>query len=219
VSCPRPSYGELTAVLLTGLGHVALELLGARAGPRAGALRRPEQAYNAIASVLWCGYVLWRALGSPGMLRAWGFRTDNFARALKPTALFAGVAAFPLLLYGTWRARLPLPPTFYLLLLLYPLWGLAQQFALQALITKNLRAAVPALPLRAPAAALLFSAAHFPNYPLMILTFGAGLGFTWLHEKHRNLWAVGLAHGLLGALAYYLVLGQDPGADILELIP
>jgi membrane protease YdiL (CAAX protease family) len=50
---------------------------------------------------------------------------------------------------------------------------------------------------------------------LMALTFIAGLAFTWIFEKHRNLWAIGIVHGILGSVAYYLVIGQDPGAEIL----
>jgi len=42
------------------------------------------------------------------------------------------------------------------------------------------------------------------------------LFFTPIYRRFPNLWAVGLAHGLLGALAFYLVLGEDPGADILQ---
>jgi len=110
-----------------------------------------------------------------------------------------------------------LPVTFWLVVLLYPVWGLGQQFALQALITRNLRAYVPRLWPRIMAASAIFSAAHFPNYPLMALTLIAGLAFCWIYEKHNNLWAIGIVHGFLGALAYYLVLGNDPGAEIMRL--
>jgi membrane protease YdiL (CAAX protease family) len=67
------------------------------------------------------------------------------------------------------------------------------------------------------AAATLFALAHTPNGPLMALTFLAGLGMTWVFERRRNLWAIGIVHGILGALAYYLVLGHDPGAELLNL--
>ena len=52
----------------------------------------------------------------------------------------------------------------------------------------------------------------------MALTLVAGLAFTWIYETYGNLWAVGIVHGLLGALAYYAVLGQNPGAELLGIL-
>jgi membrane protease YdiL (CAAX protease family) len=52
----------------------------------------------------------------------------------------------------------------------------------------------------------------------MVLTFVAGLVFTWIYERHNNLWAIGIVHGILGAVAYYVVLGHDPGAEIIGLL-
>jgi membrane protease YdiL (CAAX protease family) len=111
-----------------------------------------------------------------------------------------------------------MPATFWLLLILYPVWGLAQQFGLQALVTRNLGAVVNRRAWRVAGAAVLFSLAHFPTWELMILVFPAGVVFTWIFDKYRNLWAIGLAHGLLGASAYYFVLGKDPGMEILRLM-
>ena len=206
---------ELLMVLLTGAGHVALELSADGLTGAADTLNRPQHLYNLAAVALWGGYLCWRACARRGTLREWGFRRDGFTSSLKAGLLFAAVGAVPLLLYGLWQGRLPLPASFWLLLAVYPLWGLAQQFALQALITRNLRTLVPRPAFRATAAAALFSASHFPNTWLMALTLIAGVVFTLIYEKHRNLWAVGICHGILGALAYYLVLGQDPGADLL----
>ncbi|MBN1673527.1 MAG: CPBP family intramembrane metalloprotease [Kiritimatiellae bacterium] len=212
------STAELIAVFLTGVGHVTLELVSGLFGVGRGVLARPQQVYNLAAVLLWAVYLVWRVARTRGVLVDWGFRRDSLGAALAPTAAFALVAAVPVLVYGALRHRLPLPVTFWLVFALYPLWGLAQQFALQVLITRNLRGVVPRLPFRVLAASALFSASHFPNYPLMALTFLAGLGFTWLYERHRNLWAVGLAHGILGALAYYLVLGEDPGSEMLGML-
>jgi hypothetical protein len=120
--------------------------------------------------------------------------------------------------YGGRAGHAPAGFTFWLVLLVYPVWGLAQQFALQALITRNLRPLVRPLPVRVSAASALFAAAHFPNLPLMGLVLIAGLVLTTVYEKSRNLWALGLVHGVLGAAAYYFVLGQDPGAAILRCL-
>ena len=212
---PRPSMLELTLVFLTGLGHVVLELSNDGMKGAADSIGRPQHIYNLSAGVVWTLYLIWRGFKVPGMRQAWGFRREGFKASLKPGIIFGVIALVPLLLYGHMHGRLPLPASFWLVLGLYPLYGIAQQFALQALITRNLRDCVPRLPLRVLTASILFSLAHFPTWWLMALTFIAGLAFTWIFEKHRNLWAIGIIHGILGSVAYYLVIGQDPGAEIL----
>ncbi|MCF7855325.1 MAG: CPBP family intramembrane metalloprotease, partial [Candidatus Pacebacteria bacterium] len=165
----------------------------------------------------WGAYVVWRGFRNPDLRRVWGVRQDHFLPALKHSLLFAIPATLVLVMYGGARGRFPIPLTFWLVLVLYPLWGIAQQFALQALVTKNLRAVTRAPLARALCVAILFSLAHFPNAWLMVLVFPAGLVFTLIFERYPNIWAIGLVHGLLGSLAYYLVLGKDPGAELLGM--
>ncbi len=210
----KPSYLELCMVILTGAVHIFLELISNSQEQLGG----PESVFNIIAVIGWSIYVLWRAISVPGMARAWGWRRDNFPDAMKLGAIFAAPAVVVLLIIGWLLNHLPIPSTFWLVLFLYPVWGIAQQFALQALITKNLRELVKPPWLRALAAATLFSVSHFPNYILMALTFPAGFIFTFIYEKKPNIWAIGIVHGLLGALAFYLILGEDPGALILNMI-
>lgn len=214
----RPNLVELVLAILTGAGHVALELSTQGMQGAAESLDRPQHFYNLAAGVVWGGYLFWRLLRTRGMAAAWGFRREGFARALRASLLFAAVALMPLLGFGHVCGRLPLPTTFWLVIAIYPLYGLAQQFVLQSLVTRNLRNLMPTLSLRVLAASTLFALAHFPNNILVGLTFAAGLAFTWIFEKYRNLWAVGMVHGILGAMAYYVVLGQDPGADLLRLL-
>ena len=96
------------------------------------------------------------------------------------------------------------------------MWGTAQQFGLQNLVAKNLSGLLPNRLALALVSALLFGAAHCPRGPLMLLAFSAGLFFTLIYRRFPNLWAVGIAHGILGALAFYIVLGEDPGARVLQ---
>jgi uncharacterized protein len=210
-----PSRIELVLLALTGVGHVALEVASQGLKGAADSLNQPQHWYNLAACAAWGSYLVWRAIKTPAILKAWGFRRDGFAASLKVSTALAALALVPLLLYGRMMGRLPLPSTFWVVLALYPLWGLAQQFALQGLITRNLRELVPQLAWRVPVASVIFSASHFPNYQLMVLTFIAGLVFTWVYEKYGNLWAIGLVHGVLGAVAYYLVLGLDPGSELI----
>jgi len=194
---------------------VAVELCSDGLKGAAASLDRPQHWFNVSAAGGWLGYVLWRWIRSREAARAWGFRIDGFARSLVEATLFAVPAVVLVLAFGHRQGRLPLPPSFWLVACLYPVWGLAQQFALQALLTRNLRRVVPRRGFRAVAAATLFSAAHFPNTILMALNLVAGVALAWIYERHRNLWSLGIIHGFLGALAYYLVLGQDPGASLI----
>lgn len=213
-----PCYPELVLVVLTGVGHVVLELAADGMRGVAETLDRPQHFYNIGVTVLWGCYLVWRLFKTPGTAGAWGFQKAGFLRSLRACAIFAIAAMLPLLVYGSRNSRLPVPATFWFLVVIYPVWGIAQQFVLQALITRNLRQLIVKLPFRVLSASALFSGAHFPNYRLMALTFAAGLVFTWIYEKHGNIWAIGIVHGILGALAYYVVLEQDLGAELIGLI-
>jgi len=213
----RSSSGELLGVILFGSVHVILEIFSDGLEGSGGSIARPQHIFNVLAFIIWGLYLLWRFVTVKGMAAAWGFRREGFIPAIKAGGIFAILAMIPLLVYGVINSRFPLPATFWLVMILYPVWGLGQQFALQALITRNLRDAVPRLWPRLMAASVLFSASHFPNYWLMGLTLVAGIAFSWNYERYRNIWAVGIVHGILGAAAYYIVLGHDPGGELMEL--
>ncbi|WP_234408349.1 CPBP family glutamic-type intramembrane protease [Marinilabilia salmonicolor] len=55
----------------------------------------------------------------------------------------------------------------------------------------------------------LFAMAHYPSWPLMVFTFVMEIVFIMAWFKWRNLWALGLLHGWLGALFLYLVLERN----------
>jgi membrane protease YdiL (CAAX protease family) len=189
------------------------------AGGNTGHLDGPQHVYNLAAAVGWGIYLPARAIRTPSVPAAWGFRRSGvgLCSALCLPVLAIGVCL--LLACGMATGRLPLPRTFWSALVLYPVWGLAQQFALQALITRNLRPILPVRWWRAAAAAGLFSLAHFPRFALMGLTFPLGIVLALIYERTRNLWPLGVTHGVLGSMAYYLVLGQDLGAELIRIAP
>jgi membrane protease YdiL (CAAX protease family) len=80
----------------------------------------------------------------------------------------------------------------------YALWALMQQFILQIyVLLRLLRLGMN----RAPAvtlAAILFAAAHTPNPVLIALTLLWGAISCLLFLRHRNLYTLALAHGILG---------------------
>ncbi|MFQ5747893.1 MAG: type II CAAX prenyl endopeptidase Rce1 family protein [Planctomycetota bacterium] len=97
-----------------------------------------------------------------------------------------------------------------LLLPLYPLHGVAQQFVFQGILNRRLTTLFGRPFPTACATAAAFALVHFGSPVLMALTFPAGLAWSLLYQRRPNLWALGLSHGILAALAYPLVLGENP---------
>lgn len=85
----------------------------------------------------------------------------------------------------------------------YILWTIYQQFLLQDYFMPRLLCLLPAAqPFREAiaigAAAVLFAAAHLPNLPLTAATLVWGAVACALFCRYKNLWALGLAQGILG---------------------
>ena len=196
----KPSLGELSFILIIGLLQPVTEIiLGQQA----------SYYYNVIASLIVLYYIAYRMRRHRNVLHTWGLRTDNFWPALRAHMTFALIGGIGVYFLGWHMGNTPLPWSFWYLLFAYPIWGGAQQFALQNLVAKNLQGLVPNIGLRSLVTAIIFALAHVPSLPLTLLAFLAGLCFTWIYDKHSNLYAIGIAHGILGALVFYLVLGQN----------
>jgi len=196
----RRALLEPAAVVATGAVHFLFEnFFDAKA------------AFIAAAAPLWIAYVAYRLKTVPGQGRAWGFRLDTLRPAGLACAAASVAAAAAMVAYGSAQGRLPPPRTFWLILALYPLWGLVQQFLLGALLARNLREFLPPAAV-VPAAALLFGLAHAPDWTLSALAFAAALVWIPIYLWRPNLWVLGISHGMLGALAYYAVLGRDAWA-------
>ena len=92
-------------------------------------------------------------------------------------------------------------------LVAYSLWGFFQQYLLNGYFVNRFlegrpRQAAQQVPLLA---AVLFSAAHLPNWFLMAVTFGGGYLSARAYLQTRNLLFLGLAHGIIGFLLYLVV--------------
>jgi uncharacterized protein len=141
---------------------------------------------------------------------AWlGFRRANFVRCVRDFApLIIGLAGVPLVLgawLGTLRATTAMAPVTFVAY--YCLWGTFQQYALNGFFVNRLFAAaapterrwVPLL------AATLFAAVHTPNWFLVAVTFTLGLLCARIYLTYRNLYFLGIAHGLIGSALYVTV--------------
>jgi hypothetical protein len=80
----------------------------------------------------------------------------------------------------------------------YVLWTLYQQFLLQDYFMDRLLHFISSEALAVAIAGILFAAAHLPNLVLTAATLVWGIVSCALFRQYRNLWALGLAQGLLG---------------------
>jgi hypothetical protein len=80
----------------------------------------------------------------------------------------------------------------------YILWTLYQQFLLNDLFMPRLTRLLTSESAAVGVAAVLFAAAHLPNLPLTAATLVWGAVSCALFRRYHNLYALGLAQGLLG---------------------
>jgi len=172
-----------------------------------------------IMFVFWGAYVTYRVRQSPGILRAWGFRMDNFVEVLRlvaPFGLLAIAVCFAIgVVQGTINPHWHILP----LLILYPLFGTLQQFLLMALVAGNLkdlgRFGHQTIILTT---SILFGLLHYPYWWLVSGTFLLALFYSSIYLKVRNLYVLGIFHGWLGAIFYYTVVDKDPFMEVFGLL-
>jgi len=97
----RPCYGELVAIVLSGLVHVLVEL---------GFSSLVATGYNVSVSIAFLVYVVWRVRRTPGVLRVWGFRTDNFAPAARAQLWFVAVGVLTFIAFAVATKSPVMPP-------------------------------------------------------------------------------------------------------------
>ena len=58
--------------------------------------------------------------------------------------------------------------------------------------------------------AAFYASVHVEDLRLLARTFGAGLVWSSIYRRVPNIIALGLSHGVLGAVTYPLLLGDNP---------
>jgi hypothetical protein len=206
----RTRVFEIAAVILTGIGKfVLMDLLQMRF------------VYISAACLFWGGYMIYQANRNKGIIAYWGLSLRNFNKTfleLLPVAiLFVGI----FVLVGNQLGTNILSWNIIPILLLYPIWGIIQQFIVIGLLAKNLTdLEKPRMPesLIVFITALIFSIVHYPHFLLIIGTFFLALVYTKLYLKERNLIVLGIFHGWLGAFFFYTILERDPWNEVFGMI-
>lgn len=87
----------------------------------------------------------------------------------------------------------------------YCLWGLFQQYVLNGYFTNRFMQAMhgPAARWTVPLlSGLCFAGAHALNWYLMAVTFVAGTLSAMIYVRQRNLFFLGVAHGIVGTVLF-----------------
>jgi membrane protease YdiL (CAAX protease family) len=79
----------------------------------------------------------------------------------------------------------------------YVCWAFVQEFMLQCFCLRILRTLVSQTS-SLILSGVVFAVAHLPNPSLTFVTFFAGVGFTAIYARKRNLYVVALIHAVLG---------------------
>lgn len=197
---------EIFAVILTGVGKfIFMDYLKWRLS------------YVVFAIIAWSSYVYYRYKKDKLVLKDWGFRIDNFRAVLKMILPFAVISIFSFICIGYYQHTLNATWHIIPLLITYPIWGTIQQFLTIGIVAGNLKTfryiKIKTIVIIL-VTSVLFSLVHYPSIWLMIGTFILAVVYCYIYLKSKNLYALGIFHGWLGAIFYYTVLNQDPFADI-----
>jgi hypothetical protein len=197
-----PDWGALLGIAATAGLNLALVTGG------------PTSTFIAGACLFWIVFVVARARQDENALRGWGLRADNLAATAAVSVAIFVVAASAFAVYASRHGPLQLPGHLLWVFILYPVWGLIQQFLMLSVVVGNLervRVLNPRRGLIVLLGAGLFGLAHAYDLRLALGTFLFELVLVPLYLKYRNLWPLGVLHGWVGALFYLWILGRDLG--------
>ena len=193
---------EIISVVLTGLGKILFVNI-----------LEQKLAFTIIACLFWIGYIIFRVSTDAKILEYWGFTKRNFRKSFMKLLPYALISVLIFMVYGIYQETIILRWHGLLILLIYPIWGVIQQYLVVGLVAGNLsdqesikisKLAIILL------TSILFSIVHYPSTMLMIGTFLLAIAYTIEYLKERNLWVLGIYHGWLGCFYYYFVLNRDP---------
>ena len=141
-----------------------------------------RQVYTAATNARSLGLELRGVLRESWLLAA----TVALAAAILAAAYFSGS------LHRLWGLRHP-----WLGVAVYFCWAFVQEFMLQCFCVPMLRAMVSRVS-SLLLAGVLFAVAHLPNPSLTLVAFFAGVAFTSIYARRKNLYVVALIHAVLG---------------------
>jgi uncharacterized protein len=198
----RPDVLALAAVVLTIAVHLGIKY----------ASDKPSVPFIAGASLFWALFVIVRARQDKNAFQQWGFRRQNLMPAAAASAVLLCVGVIAMAMMAAYQRNLDFPPHTLVLFLVYPIWGVIQQFLALGIVVSNLERVDSShrlRPLIVFGSAALFGLIHVYDWRLAAATFVFELTVIPLYLKYHNLWPLGILQGWLGALFYLWILRED----------
>lgn len=150
----------------------------------------------------WVGFafIIGSSLLRWDLLRRAGLGPGGFLPSLWVVIAALTVAALAVMVARDLGTYHPLysPPPFLVHVSGYVIWSFLQEFILQGYVLLRLLRLGLSSRRAVVVAALMFTCAHLPNPVLVPLTLVWGLIACMLFLRYRNLYTLGLAHGILG---------------------
>jgi hypothetical protein len=137
-----------------------------------------------------------------------GFKRSKQGRSRARPFAYLALVALALLIVGlTFHSIRAVPPGgAFLSFAFYCVWGLFQQYLLNGYFVNRFSGFLPGHPRAVTVlAAVFFSLAHLPNWFLMIASAAGGYVCARIYLRHRDLYFLGAAHGVVGFLLYLVV--------------
>jgi hypothetical protein len=197
----KKNWFEIIAVIISGLlKFVFIDWLNMRA------------VYIVIICLFWLIYIYSKYKGNPEAIQLWGIQRQNFKKSFLFLLPFAFICIIGIVIYGYLSKVDMINWHIIPIIILYPLWGLIQQFIVVGLISGNLKA------LENPRfsnyqiilfISLFFSLVHYPSAFLMIFTFIMQWIFTTAFLRWKNIWPLGLYHGWIATFLLFYIMGRD----------
>ena len=152
-----------------------------------------------IASLAFITWIVVTTVSERRRLRELGLGLTGIRGA--SIALVVGVIAAGLILCAAWMlgtlrplyGSRPLPHAFG-----YLLWATVQEFILNSYFFLTLEELLPRSRDAMIGAVVLFTLAHIPNPVLLVGTLLASIFFVSVFRRYRNIYPLGVAHGILG---------------------
>lgn len=155
--------------------------------------------FGILFGILALWYIAWQLIQAASNVRSLGLDFRGLLReswlvgvTLVLAAIVIGAAYLSGTLHRLWGLQHP-----GYAIAGYICWAFVQEFMLQCFCLRMLRALVSkvsALLL----SGIVFSVAHLPNPSLTLVTFFAGVAFTAIYARKRNLYVVAVIHAVLG---------------------
>lgn len=161
----------------------------------------------------WTIYIIYRYNKVDGILRYWGFRTDNLKSVSLKILPFGIVSIIASIVVGFYIGTINITWHILPILIMYPFWATIQQFLLIGLVAGNLqdykgtRLKENTIIL---STSILFGVIHFPSLWLVLGTFILALFYVYIFLKSRNIFILGVLQGWIGSVFFYSIVGRDP---------